>query len=59
MANIVKPSKQFIDNFNLVMNHYECTKEEAAFEKQRVLSNFSDAERCYSALAEEIKCTQL
>lgn len=54
----MKPSKQFIENFNLVMNHYECTKEEATYEKQRVLSNFPDAERCYDSLAEDIRCTQ-
>lgn len=57
----LKPSKQFIDDFNLVLNHYDCTKEEAAFEKQRVMANFPDAERCYTELAREIRsseCTQ-
>lgn len=51
----MKIPQQFIDDFNTVMNYAECTKEEAAFEKKRVMKNFDDAARCYSVLAAGIR----
>ena len=48
-------SKEFKDDFNLVLNHYRVDTEEAKFEKARVMANYSDASLCYAAIAEEIK----
>lgn len=53
-----KISKEFIDNFNLCLNYYGCTKEEANFEKERIKRSALDyyrADRCYSAIAAEIR----
>lgn len=47
----MKPNPQFISDFNLVLSHYEVTPEEAKYEKQRVMKNMADAERCYSVIA--------
>lgn len=41
--------QRFIRSFNFVMNHYECTKEEAAYEKARALKDIYEAERCFNA----------
>ena len=51
----MKPNPQFIENFNLVMNYYQVDKEEAAYEKKRVMANMADAERCYSVIAAGIR----
>ena len=51
----VKPHPDFIENFNLVMNHYQVDKEEAKYEKARVMKNMDDAERCYSVIAAGIR----
>lgn len=48
-------SKQFKDDFNLVLNHYRVDVEEAKFEKARVMANYHDAALCYAAIADEIK----
>lgn len=53
--SFMKPSKQFIDNFNLCMEHYEVTIDEAKFEKARVVANFEAAEKCYSIIAAGVK----
>ena len=48
-------SKQFKEDFNLVLNHYQVDVEEAKFEKARVMANYRDAALCYAAIADEIK----
>lgn len=48
-------SKEFKDDFNLVLNHYQVDVEEAKFEKARVMANYRDAALCYAAIADEIK----
>ena len=48
-------SRQFKDDFNLVLNHYRVDVEEAKFEKARVMANYRDAALCYAAIADEIK----
>ena len=48
---VVKPRKQFIENFKLCMEFYEVDIEEAKYERDRCLANMYDAERCYSAVA--------
>ena len=48
-------SKEFKDDFNLVLNHYRVDPEEAKYEKARVMANYRDAALCYAASAEEIK----
>lgn len=42
-------NKRFITSFNFVMEYYECTREEAAYEKKRALANPYYAERCFNA----------
>jgi hypothetical protein len=46
---------EFKEAFYLCMKHYECTDDEIEYEKQRVRSNYADAERCYLAVAKNIK----
>ena len=48
-------SKEFKDDFNLVLNHYQVDVDEANFEKARVMANYNDAALCYAAIADEIK----
>ena len=50
-----QPSKQFMEDFKLCMEYYEVEIEEAKFERGRCLANMSDAERCYSVIAEGIR----
>lgn len=50
-----KPNPQFVRDFNLVLTHYEVTPEEAKYEKQRVMANMAEAERCYSVIAAGIR----
>ena len=50
-----KPSKQFIEDFKLCMEYYEVEIEEAKFERNRVINNMNDAERCYSVIAAGIR----
>jgi len=50
-----KPSKQFMEDFKLCMEYYEVEIEEAKFERNRVINNMNDAERCYSVIAAGIR----
>lgn len=50
-----RPPQESIDNFNLVWEYAECTKEEAQYEKQRILQNFDEADMCYRLMAEMIR----
>ena len=52
---VVKPHKQFIENFKLCMEFYEVDIEEARYERDRCLANMYDAERCYSVIAAGIR----
>lgn len=52
---VVKPHKQFIENFRLCMEYYEVDVEEAKYERDRCLANMHDAERCYSVVAAGIR----
>ena len=52
---LLKPTRKFKDDFNLVLNHYQVDVDEANFEKARVMANYSDASLCYAAIADEIK----
>lgn len=52
---VVKPHKQFIENFKLCMEYYEVDVEEAKYERDRCLANMYDAERCYSVVAAGIR----
>lgn len=56
---VVKPSKQFIENFKLCMEYYEVDIEEARYERDRCLANMYDAERCYSVVAAGIRGIKL
>ena len=48
-------SKEFKDDFNLVLNHYQVDTQEAKYEKARVMANYDDAALCYATIADEIK----
>lgn len=50
-----KPPQSSIDNFNLVWEHYGCTREEAKHEKQKILNNFNELDKSYSIIAAEIR----
>lgn len=52
---VVKPHKQFMENFKLCMEFYEVDIDEAKYERDRCLANMYDAERCYSAVAAGIR----
>lgn len=51
----MKPTKKFIDDFNIAMQYYECTLEEVRFEKQRCVANMRDAEVNYHHVAKNIR----
>lgn len=55
LLNQSKPTQQFKNDFNLVLNHYRVDVNEAKFEKARVMANYHDAALCYAAIADEIK----
>ena len=42
-------------DFKLCMEYYEVEIEEAKFERNRVINNMNDAERCYSVIAAGIR----
>ncbi len=42
-------------DFNLIMDYYEVTQDEAKFEKARVLANLEEASKCYSIIAAGIR----
>ena len=46
---------RFIADFNLCMEFYECTFEEAKFERKRVIKDYYNASKCFSVIAEEIR----
>lgn len=50
-----RPPQESIDNFNLVWEYAGCTKEEAKYEKQRILQNFDEADLCYRLMADRIR----
>jgi len=55
----MKPSKQFIEWFNLVMNYCEATQDEADYEKERIKANYQQAYVSYEDMARVIRsCTQ-
>lgn len=49
------PPQASIDNFNLVWEYAGCTKEEARYEKQRILRDFDEADLCYRLMANRIR----
>ena len=55
MTKAFKPSQSSIDNFNLVWEYAECTKEEAKYEKQKILLNFDELDLSYRLMAERIR----
>lgn len=55
---MIKPSEQFKQDFNMCIAHYECTKDEALFERKRILASeqaYYDASKCYSVVAAGIR----
>lgn len=55
MVGAFKPPKSSIDNYNLVWSYCECTKEEAKYEKQKILMNFEEVDFSYKLMAEKIR----
>ncbi len=58
IGEMVKANRKFVEAFNLCMQHYGVTGEELEFEKSRVRANYKEAEKCYLAIAEDIKIIQ-
>lgn len=54
-----RPPQSSIDNFNLVWQHYGVDKQEAQYEKQRIMLNFADADNCYRIIADEIRSKEV
>ena len=55
---MIKPDARFKADFNACMEYYECTKDEAKFERDRILANeqaYNDAAKCYSVVAAGIR----
>lgn len=55
MVKAFKPQQSSIDNFNLVWEYAECTKEEAKYEKKRILENFDEMDLSYKLMAYRIR----
>ena len=55
MTKAFKPPQSSIDAFNLVWEYAECTKEEAKYEKQKILLNFDELDLSYRLMAERIR----
>lgn len=55
MVKAFKPPQSSIDNFNLVWEYAECTKDEAKYEKKRILENFDEMDRHYKLMADRIR----
>lgn len=55
MVKAFKPQQSSIDNYNLVWSYCECTKEEAKYEKNKILANFEEIDLSYRLMAERIK----
>lgn len=54
-TKVFRPPQASIDNFNLVWEYAGCTKEEAQYEKRRILQNFDEADLCYRLMADRIR----
>lgn len=54
-----RPPQSSIDNFNLVWQHYGVEKDEAQYEKQRIMLNFMVADTCYRIIADEIRSQEM
>ena len=55
MAKAFKPQQESIDAFNLVWEYAECTKEEAKYEKNKILMNFDELDLSYKLMAYRIR----
>lgn len=54
MVNKIKLSKQFVDDFNMVMKYYNVAGDELELEKQRVRDNPEDAIACYTDISKKL-----
>ena len=55
----MRPSKEFIEWFNLVMNYCDATQAEADYEKERIKANYDQAYASYEDMARGIRaCIQ-
>jgi hypothetical protein len=50
-----RPPQSSIDNYNLVWEYAECTKEEAKHERQKILDNFDELDLSYKLMADRIR----
>lgn len=56
-ALMIKPSKQFVVDFNKLMRYYECTADDAKIERQWLEDNpnrLKEIENSYRLMAEKI-----
>ena len=50
-----KPHPQFIEDFNLVMNYYEVSREDANHEKKKWMDDPDAIEKSYSIIAAGVR----
>lgn len=50
-----KVTQESIENFNTVWEYCSCTKDEAKYEKQKIMSNFDEMNLSYGLMAEGIR----
>ncbi len=55
MIKAFKPPQSSIDNYNLVWEYAECSKDEAKHEKQKILANFDELDETYRLMADKIR----
>ncbi len=49
---------QFVEDFNLVVAHYDCSSDEVEEMKACARADFQAAQRCFEQLAREIRARQ-
>jgi hypothetical protein len=59
MVKAYKPTQDSIDNFNLVWQYAECSKEEAKYEKNKILCSFDEMDLSYKIMADNIRCCRV
>ena len=54
---MIRVPMQFLDDFNLVVGHYECSAGEVAIMKECARTDLKSAMRCFAAMAQELRQT--
>lgn len=51
----IKVSKQFVDDFNVVVANYECSKDEIEWLRSKVREDFKTVGKSVSTIANEVR----